>query len=163
MAKVTIHGLEALIAELKKFPEAVQARATQTGVRKASAKLRTAFRQAAYAKLVKGYRRTNRLRNSIRSAVGKKARYKGKAWVGLKVAPGESKVLSYYKTLEFGRKAYTGKRRGAVAGSPPLKPFWAKTWTTNRAGAQQIMVEETKRALAFEAGKAAGRARGRAR
>jgi hypothetical protein len=73
MAKVTIHGLEALIAELKKFPEAVQARATQTGVRKASAKLRTAFRQAAYAKLVKGYRRTNRLRNSIRSAVGKNA------------------------------------------------------------------------------------------
>jgi len=161
MAACRLDGLPELRETLKKFPEALQARAVQTGVRKASAKLRTALRRGAYAKMAKGYKRTNKLRMSLRSAVGKKPKFKGKAWVGLKKAPGESKVLHYYKTLDRGRKGYTSKRRGKVAGSPPLKPYFEKTWQAVRGTIESIMIEETKRAIAFEAGKAFGRAKGK--
>lgn len=163
MARVTISGLEELKKELAQFPDKVQARAVQTGVRKASSKLRTALRRAAYAKVVRGYRRTNRLRQAIRAAVGKRPQFKGKAWVGLKKVPGESRVRYYYKVLEQGRKAYTGRRRGKVKGSPPMKPFWDKTWRANAAAILEIMLTETAKAIAFEAGKAYGRSKGRAR
>lgn len=161
MAKIELKGFDALRAELKKFPEKVQARAVQTGVRKAASNLRTAMRRGAYAKiLTKDRKRTNKLRYSIRSAVGKRPQYKGKAWVGLKLAPGETKVLSYYKTLERGRKAYTSKRRGSVRGSPPLKPFWERTWQSQRAAVREILIRETQKAIAYEAGKAYARSRG---
>jgi HK97 gp10 family phage protein len=160
MATIQIKGIAELKAEMKKFPEAVQARAAQTGVRKAAGKLRTALRRAAYAKVAKGYKRTNRLRQAIRSAVGKRQQYKGKAWVGLKAVPGESRTRHYYKTLEFGRNAYTGKRRGKVAGSPPLKPFWDKTVRANSSTTTEIIIAETWKAIVYEAGKAYGRAKG---
>jgi len=161
MARATISGLEALKAELRKFPDAVQARAVATGVRKAAAKLRTAVRRAAYAKVAKGYKRKNRLRYALRSAVGKRVQFKGKAWVALKAAPGEKRTRHYYKTLEVGRKAYTSKRRGAVAGSPPMKPFFAKTIRANSAATMRILITETQKAIAYEAGKAFARSKGR--
>jgi len=173
MARLEISGLDQLKAELKKFPEAVQMRATQTGVRKASAKLRTALRRGAYAKIAKGYKRTNRLRQAIRSAVGKRPQYKGKAWVALKQVPGEKRTRHYYKVLEAGRKPYQRyaltagkggalKRRrvgGKYAGSPPMKPFWDKTWRANAGAVIQIMIVETQKAIAYEAGKAYARSR----
>lgn len=180
MAAVQIAGLESLKDELRKFPEALQARATQTGVRKASAKLRTALRRAAYSKMkVKGYQRTNRLRQAIRSAVGKRPIYKGKAWVALKAVPGEQRTRHYYKTLEAGRKPYRRKylvafrgrwgaifhRRKAVggkyAGSPAMKPFWARTVRANSAATMEILLTETRKAIAFEAGKAFARSKGK--
>lgn len=180
MARVDIAGLAALKAELQKFPEALQARATQTGVRKASAKLRTALRRGAYAKVAKGYKRTNKLRQAIRSAVGKRPQFKGKAWVALKQVPGEKRTRHYYKVLEVGRKPYQRyamtlyrykrstktamKRRrvgGKYAGSPPMKPFWDKTWRANGAAVLAIMVTETQRAIAYEAGKAYARSKAR--
>lgn len=161
MARATISGLEALKAELRKFPDAVQARAVQTGVRKAAARLRTAVRRAAYAKVAKGYKRTNRLRQALRSAVGKKPQFKGKAWVALKQVPGEKRTRHYYKVLEVGRKAYTGRRRGKVKASPPMKPFFAKTVRANSAATMRILITETQKAIAYEAGKAYGRMKGR--
>lgn len=161
-AKVEIHGLAALREQLKEFPAKLQARAINTGVRKAATQLRTAMRRAAYAApLAKGYKRTNKLRQSLRSAVGKKGANKGRAWVGLKKIPGQKQALSYYSTLEFGRNAYAGKRRGAVKGSPPMRPFFARTWTAQRGRIGAVLVEETGRALAYEAGKAYGKSKGR--
>lgn len=161
-ARVSISGLDQLKRELEAFPAAVQARAVQTGVRKASGKLRTAMRRAAYAKMkTKGYKRTNKLRQALRSAIGKRPQFKGKAWVALKQVPGEPRTRHYYKVLEVGRKAFTGRRRGKVAGSPPMKPFFDQTWRAQRGAVTQIMLDETRRAIAFEAGKAYGRSKGR--
>ena len=164
MAKVEFAGLAQLKRELEQFPEALQARAAQTGVRKAAGKLRTALRRAAYAKVVKGYKRTNRLRQAIRSAVGKRPQHKGKAWVALKQVPGEPRTRHYYKVLEAGRKAYQrAAKRGAgkYAGSPPMKPFWDKTVRANSAATMQILIAETQRAIAYEAGKAFARSKAR--
>jgi len=162
MAKLEIKGLAALKAELEKFPAAVQERAATTGVRKASAKMRTALRQAAYAKVAKGYKRTNRLRQAIRSAVGKRQQYKGKAWVALKEVPGEKRTRHYYNVLEVGRKAYQRRHGGGnYAGSPPMRPFWAKAVAANTAQIADILVTETLKAIAYEAGKAYGRMKGR--
>jgi hypothetical protein len=162
MARVEIMGLEALRDSLKQFPAKLQTRAVNTGVRKASASLRTAMRRGAYAApLAKGYKGTNKLRQSLRSAVGKKPENKGRAWVGLKKLPGAKRALSYYSVLESGRKGYTGKRRGAVKGSPPMRPFFAKVWGAQRARIGRMLVDETAKALAYEAGKALGRSKGR--
>jgi len=180
MAKLEIKGADALKAELKKFPDAVQARAVQTGVRKAAGKLRTELRRAAYAKVARGYKRKNLLRQAIRSAVGKRPQFKGKAWVALKTVPGESRTRHYYKTLEVGRKPYQRyaltkfqykrstktamKRRrvgGKYAGSPPMKPFWDRTVRANNAAISTILITETLKAIAYEAGKALGRSKGR--
>jgi hypothetical protein len=180
MARVHIVGLDALRESLKEFPKALQERAVNKGVRKAAATLRTAMRRGAYAApLAKGYKRTNKLRNSLRSAVARKPQFRGKAWVGLKRIPGNQRPLSYYKVLEKGRKPYTRRgrtaahiaalskrqrRRGAgsaVAGSFPMRPFFNRTWLANRARVGAILVEETKKALAYEAGKAYGRSKGK--
>lgn len=163
MARATISGLDALKDELRKFPDAVQARAVQTGVRKAAGKLRTALRRGAYAKVAKGYKRKNRLRQAIRSAVGKRPQFKGKAWVALKAVPGEKRTRHYYKVLEVGRKAYTrrGGNRGKYAASPPMKPFWQKTVRANSVATMRILITETQKAIAFEAGKAFARSKGR--
>jgi hypothetical protein len=162
MARVSISGLEQLKAELRKFPDAIQARAVQTGVRKAAGKLRTALRRAAYAKVAKGYKRKNRLRQAIRSAVGKRPQYKGKAWVGLKAVPGERQTRHYYKVLEAGRKAYRRRSNGAqYAASPAMKPFWQKTVRANSSATLRILIDETLKAIAYEAGKAFGRSKGR--
>ena len=162
MARIEILGLDALRDSLKQFPDKLQTRAVNTGVRKASAQLRTALRRGAYAApMARGYKRTNKLRQSLRSAVGKKPGNKGKAWVGLKKIPGGKRALSYYATLEHGRAGYTSKRRGAVKGSPPMRPFFAKTWNAQRARVGRILVDETAKALAYEAGKAYGRSKGR--
>ena len=160
MAKVEVLGFKELQDELRKFPEAVQAQALQTGMRKAVGKLRTALRRAAYSKVAKGYKRTNKLRQAIRSAVGKRAENKGKAWVGLKKVPGESRVRFYYKTLEFGRKAYS-RKRGPVKATPPMKPFFVRTVAANQAATMQILIQETQRAIALAAGKAYARSKGR--
>lgn len=171
MAKFSINGLDALRRELRAFPDAVQARAAATGMRKASAKLRTALRRAAYAKIAKGYKRTNKLRQAIRSAVGKRPQFKGKAWVALKAAPGEKRTRYYYKVLEAGRKPYrryaprkagsTRRQRigGQYAGSPPMKPFWDRTVRVNAAATLRIIVDETRKAIAVEAGKAYARSK----
>lgn len=160
MARATISGLDALKAELRKFPDAVQARAVSTGVRKAAGKLRTALRRAAYAKVARGYKRKNRLRYALRSAVGKRPEFKGKAWVALKQVPGEKRTRHYYKVLEVGRKAYKRKRgRGNYAGSPPMKPFFAKTIRANSAATMRILLTETAKAIAYEAGKAYARSK----
>jgi HK97 gp10 family phage protein len=161
MAAVQILGVEQLKRELSKFPEAVQARAVQAGVRKAAGKLRTALRRAAYSQMkVRDRKRTNKLRQAIRSAVGKRGTNKGKAWVGLKKVPGESRIRFYYKTLEFGRKPYSKKGRGKYAGSPPMKPFWRTTVNATSGETMRILIEETQRAIAYEAGKAYGRMKG---
>lgn len=162
MATVSIDGLEALRRELRKFPEAVQAQAAAKGMGKAAGKLRTALRRAAYAKVAPGYKRKNRLRQAIRSAIGKRPQYKGKAWVALKPIPGEKRARDYYKVLEAGRKPYRKRSTGRkVAGSPPMKPFWNQTVRANAAATLRIMLDETRKAIAFAAGKAYGRARGR--
>jgi hypothetical protein len=151
MAKFRIAGLDFLKAELKTFPDKVQTRVIQTGVRKAAAQLRTAFRRGAYAApLAPGYRRTGKLRLALRSQVGRKPKNKGKAWVGLKKIPGEGRARNYYRTLEFGRK-----------GGPPLRPFFGKVWNAQRGTVGAILVAETRKALAHEAGKAYGRSKGR--
>lgn len=157
MAGVKIRGLDNLKEVLRSFPARLQERATNTGVRKAAGKLVIAFRRAAYAApLAKGYKRTNKLRKSLRGQVGKRPGNKGKAWVGLKKFAGQSKVLNYYRTLEQGRKGRSGRR-----GSPPMRPFFERAWQANRAAIGELLVRETEKALLYEAGKAYGRSQGR--
>jgi hypothetical protein len=149
--KVEIIGIEQLREQMKKFPDKVVTRVINKGVRKASATLRTALRRGAYAApLVVGYRKTNKLRQSLRSIVGKKPANRGKAWVGLKKIPGQGQSLNYYSTLEYGRK-----------GGKPLRPFFFKTWAAQRGPVGRVLVEETGKALAYEAGKAYAKSKGR--
>ena len=130
-----INGAQDLLALLKTFPDKVKQRATDTGVRQAGARLRTAFRRAAP-------RKTGTLRNSIGSRFDKRT---GKVYVGLQ-------TRFYYKTLEFNTK------RGA-----PMRPFFDAAWKSNREAVAQIIIDGATKALYQEAGKIHARTKARNR
>jgi len=161
-AGLAVRGLDTFKGELNDFPEKVQDRAIKSGVVKAAASIRTALRRAAYSappKTKRGFTRTlwQALRSSVGRAGGPKA---GKGWVGLKKIKGEGKARNYYRTLEFGRNAYT-KKTGAHyrATRKPLRPFFARAAEGAASNAAQILIDQTRIALAREAGRVAGRTR----
>jgi hypothetical protein len=169
-----LKGVDALKEELADYPKRVQTRAIETGLREAALQLSAAMRREAYtgpAKTKRGF--SGKLGRALRIAVGKpgRKRTEGKAWVGLKKIPGESRARNYYRTLEFGRQPYR-KKRGATAkvgrhikqvgvnykGSPhPLRPFFARAWAANREAVAETLINATRRALELEAKKSYAR------
>lgn len=132
---VKLHGVTELNQLLATFSDNVKRRATDSGLRKAGARLRTAFRRAAP-------RQSGTLRQSIGSSFNKRD---GKVYVGLK-------TRFFYKTLEFQTK------RGA-----PLHPFMDAAWKSNRDNIAQLIIEETRKELYREAGKIYARTKARNR
>lgn len=128
-----IQGAQQLQELLKTFPDKVKQRATDSGVRQAGARLRTAFRRAAP-------RKTGTLRNSIGSRLNRKT---GVVRVGLT-------TRFYYKSLEMTTK------RGA-----PLRPFFEAAWKQNREQASQLIITNTIKELYREAGKVYARTKAR--
>jgi hypothetical protein len=159
---VKLIGAKALAAELKKFPDAVQARAINMGVKAGARILTTHMRRVAYsgngkAKTKRGFTKT--LRKAIKFAAGKpkaNRRTAGKAWVGLKKIKGETKARNYYRVLEFGRKAYKRIKTGHAyaAHKQPMRPFFKRAWADKRDAVGQAIVNGTKAAIAREAGRA---------
>ena len=169
---VKLVGAAALMKELKAFPDAVQARAINMGVKAGARLLTTHMRRLAYAGPPKhagtsrhGFkpgRFTKTLRKAIRFSAGKpkaNRRTAGKAWVGLKKIKGETKARNYYRVLELGRKPYKRIKTGAAyAGTKkPMRPFFQRAWNDKRALVGQAIVNGTKIAIAREAGRALAR------
>jgi HK97 gp10 family phage protein len=132
---VKLHGVTELNQLLATFSDNVKRRATDSGLRKAGARLRTAFRRAAP-------RQSGTLRQSISSRFNKRD---GKVYVGLS-------TRFYYKTLEFATK------RGA-----PLHPFMDAAWKANRENIAQLIIHETTKELYREAGRIYARTKARNR
>jgi hypothetical protein len=122
---IELVGARELNELLRKFPGRVAFAARKAGVRKAAAKMRTYLRRGA----PKGT-------GTFRKALGIKIGKYGNAYVGLR-------ERYYYKTLEFGRR-----------GGPPLHPFFLATVERHKAEIAQMMVDEARKALYREAGKA---------
>lgn len=135
---LTLNGADVLLKEMKAFGPTVAEKATVTGLRKASRLLAKEFKRSVPNSTG---RSTGRLRRQIKYKVSRRAK---KAWVGLRKGRGETNILYYYKTLEFGRD-----------GGPPLAPFMALAWNDVRASAADLIIEETRKALYVEAGCAA--------
>lgn len=127
-----VEGIAELNQLLKTFPDNVKRRATDSGVRQAGARLRTAFRRAAP-------RKTGTLRNSIGTRFDKKT---GKVYVGLR-------TRFYYKTLSFPTKR-TGMK---------LNTYFQDTWKANREQAAQLIIDNSIKELYREAGKIYARTR----
>ena len=122
----TIKGADKLKELLEKFPEEVQRRAVNNGLSKAGGRLRTYFRRAAPQQS-----------GTLKKSIGiKRDRKTGKVKIGLM-------TRFYYKTLDF------TTRRG-----PPLHPFFEAVWQSKRQEITQMILNETVKAIAFEAGKA---------
>ena len=124
-ASMKLEGVEGLLKDLKALGPRAATRAGDTGTRKAAMLLRRRLRNSAP-------RQSGNLRKAIKYKYYKKS---GKAYVGLR-------ERYYYKTLEFGRK-----------GGPPLRPFFEKAWKKSRREVTRVMIEETRKAVYFEAGK----------
>lgn len=161
MAKCHVKGLVELQATLREANKKAAARAGDQGLRAGASFLAGQMRAAAYAKPMRpGYQSTGKLRGSLRFSVGIKGRAKLKAWVKLGLAPGESRILFYYKTLERGRMAYQrrfakvkGARRFLVRGHlSPLRPFFWRTWNANKGKVAEIIAQVTLQALGQEVG-----------
>ena len=125
---VEIKGFAALKSDLGKFPEKVAVTAQKKGLRKAAGRMRTYLRRAAP-------RDSGNLRKSIGIIRPRRGAPQNKLRVGLT-------TRFYYKTLEV-RSA-----RGA-----PLHPFFERAAERHSGDVMQIIVDETRKALYFEAGK----------
>ena len=137
MAEFKMVGVEALMRDLNKFPDNVSRNVQKKGLRKAAARMRTYLRRAAP-------RVSGELRNSI--AIGKPSRSNpGRLRVGLM-------RNFYYKTLEFGRE-----------GGAPMHPFFESAAERHAGDVSNVLVEETQKALAYEAGKIYARSQQRKR
>ena len=122
---VKLEGVSQLNKDLETFPDRIQANVKKRGLQKAAARARTFLRRAAP-------RESGELRKSIGIV---KTRSKSKALVGLS-------RNYYYKTLEF-----------ASARGQAMHPFFEQAFRRHRAELSQMIIEETKLALAKEAGK----------
>jgi HK97 gp10 family phage protein len=130
-----VDGIKELNQLLKTFSDNVKKRSTDTGLRQAGARLRTALRRAAP-------RQTGTLRNAIGSKFDKRT---GTVKVGLM-------NRFYYKALEMNTK------RGA-----PLRPFFEATWKQNREQIADLIIQNTTKSLYQEAGKIYARTKARKR
>jgi hypothetical protein len=151
---VNIKGATELAACLRQMPDTAALKAQRTGLSKGAVRLRTYIKRAAP-------RRLGKLRAAIRSAV---ARKKPEAFVKLGKIKGEPKIRFYYKTLEFGRKAYKrkktffGKGGGSYAASPQMATnFFEWTFVRHKTEIAKLIVSETRIALYKNAGTLAAR------
>jgi hypothetical protein len=129
-------GVSELNQLLATFTDNVKRRATDTGLRQAGARLRTALRRAAP-------RQTGTLRQSIGSRFNKRD---GKVYVGLQ-------TRFYYKTLSMETKR-TNMR---------LNNYFEATWKSNREHVAQLIIDNSIKSLYTEAGKIYARTKARKR
>lgn len=136
---VELRGAKELAAFLRLASGEVATKAGKGGVSKAASRLRTYLRRAAP-------RKTGKLRNAIRTKLGKGAI----AWVKL--------TIGYYYTLEFGRGAHTRLGRPR-AGSPQMArfAFFMKTWQSKENEIAQYTVDATRASLFKETARAISR------
>jgi len=135
-----IVGLEEFERLLSRLPDKVVARAGKRGLTKAASRLRTRIRQAAP-------KRSGRLRQAIQ--VGSSRRHPIK-WVGLRPIKGRAKKdisQDKYKTPYYYR----------VLERDPRHAFFARAVKQSTPEIMRILKEETKKALANEAGKMAAK------
>ena len=123
-AAFDLKGAEELQRLLRSMPNNVQKRATLRGLRRAAAKLRTLIRRDAP-------RETGLLRRSI----GIKKLRNGAFDVGLM-------QNYYYKVLDL-----------VSAKGRPLKPWFEQSVNRHSRHASKLIMEETEKAIYYEAGK----------
>lgn len=128
--KLELIGADELQRTLKQFPDAVAKRARRRGLRRAAARLRTLLRRDA----PKGESR------ELRRSIGVK-NLKYISSVGLQ-------KNFYYRVLD------APSDRGA-----PLRPWFEQSVKRHQESAAQLIITETKKAIAFEAGKAYARSK----
>lgn len=137
-----LEGLEDLLKLMKQAPEVVERRVVKAGVRLAGSRLRTFMRRAA-PRGDKGL---------LRKSITMKYIGKTKVKVGLN-------TRQYYKTLDFGRKAYTRKKSGVeVKASPTMNTpgtMIEKTWLAHKRDVADIMIKGMRTELFKELGRMA--------
>jgi hypothetical protein len=153
---VQVKGAVELAELLKQLPEKAALKASRTGLSKSAARLRTYIRRSVP-------RKSGKLRAAIRSAVARKS---PTAFVKLGKIKGESKIRFYYKTLEYGRKAYARKKvlgiwgGGNYAASPQMAThFFNYAFARHRSEISQMVVVETRKAIFKESARLATRMR----
>ena len=135
---IKLEGTDFLLKQMKAYGPDVSKRAADTGVREGAKLLARQLRNATP-------RRTGRLRKQIGFKYYKKS---GFAKVGLRKGKGESQLLAYYKTLEFGRRPH---KRGA--GTAPMNPWVGKVAARMAAPVTQHIVDKATEAVFYEAQK----------
>lgn len=142
---IKMDGVDFLIQEMNKYGPEVSRKAADQGTRAAARMLARHLRNEA----PRG--ETGTLKKSIGFKYYPKT---GWAKVGLRRTRGKkgSGVPYYYKTLEFGRRPHT-RKGSAVAGTPPLRPFFEKTATRLFPQISRFMLEKTQEAVYDEARK----------
>ena len=120
-----LKGAAELLRDLKTFGPRVADQASAKGLRKAGQYLSREFKMAAP-------RQTGNLRKSIGYKYSRRSR---RVYVRLR-------RNFFYKTLEFGRN-----------GGPPLNPFFERVWKQHSEQAAQLVVDETRKAVYYEAGR----------
>ena len=142
---VKLEGAAELQKIFNEFPLTVQAQASKKGLSRAGSRLAALIRREAPKET-----------GDLRKAIGVK-RYRGGMVTGglnRKVgAGGNKRVPYYYKTLEF----------GYPSGRGPYHKFFGRAWSRHRDATARLIVEETKKAIYQEAGKAYARSRSRLR
>lgn len=135
MAEMKLEGAQELMRELAKFGPRVEQNASAKGLRKAGQYLNKEFKRAVP-------KRTGLLRKSLGYKYSRRSR---RVYVGLR-------KNFYYKTLEFGRE-----------GGAPLNPFFERVYDQHKAAAAQLIVNETRKAVYYEAGRVYARSARRRR
>lgn len=143
---IELIGADALIKELKKFGPEVTKEAGKTGLKKTAGLMRKDFRREA----PRG--KTGMLRSSIGAKYSRSGRV---AWIGYRPSKKDAKrgkkrgsgAHYYYKVLEFGRKPYKKRNGYSYAGTPPMNPFFFKTFGRNATKYANLLVEETEKAV----------------
>lgn len=147
---IKLQGVDFLQKQMKAYGPDVSKRAGDTGVREGAKLMARSLRNAAP-------RRSGRLRKQIGFKYYKKT---GWAKVGLRRGKAETNLLAYYKTLEFGRRPYAKRSNGAsYEGSPPLHPFFAKTYARLAPSVSQHVIDKATEAVFYEAQKVYQRSR----
>ena len=134
----TLKGVPELEAVFKELPFSVSNRIRKTAISKGASKMRTLVRRDA-----------PRISGNLRRAIGvKRSRRHPNAWVGLNAKGRGTKVPYYYKTLDMKTK------RGR-----PLHPWFYESVKRHTPTVSRLILEESKKALVYEAGKAFARQR----
>lgn len=126
---LTVSGMDSLSKTFKEMPADVRKRAEKRGLRRAAAKLRTAIRRDA----------PNPQTRNLRRSIQVKRRRNGSFGVGLY-------DRYYYKTLDL------NSARGE-----PLNNWFEASVNRHKQTALDLTMDELKKALAYEAGRALAR------
>jgi hypothetical protein len=147
---MTLKGAAELRAALTALPQITEEKVVGVGLSRAAARLRTYMKRAA-----------SKVSGMLRKSIG--SRRVGKRKGNPKYVVGLTKNF-YYKVLDAGRKAYTKADGTQVAGTPNFKSNGTQieqTWNAKKEEIANLVVEESTKAFAREAGKLYAKSGGR--